>query len=172
MSAAGHHLPFAELDDLFDVADLRELEFFRNLRPDLGGVAVDGLAAAEDQIDLADLLRAAGERIACRKGIGSGERAVGHQNRFIRTAVKRLPENLGGSRHSHRGNHHADAVTVFELQGQFQRIQILRIEDRRERGPVHGPFRRHCVAGDVLGIRNLFDEHEYGITHSFDSHFG
>ena len=39
-----------ELDEFFDVSDLRDTEFFSQLRADLGGVAVDGLPAAKDDI--------------------------------------------------------------------------------------------------------------------------
>src|SRR5450759_4964265 len=54
--ALGRDVGRGDLDDGLGVGDLRDAELFGRLRADLGGVAVDGLAAAQDEVELTELL--------------------------------------------------------------------------------------------------------------------
>ena len=47
-----------EVDQLLEVGDLRNAQLLGDLRADLGGVAVDGLPAAEDEVERPSFLTA------------------------------------------------------------------------------------------------------------------
>ena len=74
---AGRH----DLVDAAHAGDLRQAELLGRLRADLGGVAVDRLPAAEDEIGRAQMLDRARERVASGQRVGAGEGAVGEQDR-------------------------------------------------------------------------------------------
>ena len=61
--------------DAADAGDLRQAQLLGHLRPDLGGVAVDGLPAAEHQVDGAEPSHGEGEGVAGGQRVGAGERA-------------------------------------------------------------------------------------------------
>ena len=131
---------------------------------DLGGVAVDGLPSAEDEVRLY-LLGHAAECVAGGESVGAGEGAVGQKHGFVGSAVERVAEHFGGGGRPHGGDRDFGVAAVLELEGQLKRIQVFRIEDRRQCGAVDRSVGLHCVPGDILGVRNLLYEYEYGVFH-------
>ena len=85
---ADANLVAVDLDELFEIRDLRNAQFFGALRADLGGVAVDRLPSAEDEIEAAHRPHGLAEDVAGGQGIAGGGAAVGDQNRPIGPAVR------------------------------------------------------------------------------------
>ena len=144
--------------DAADAGDLRQAELLGDLRADLGGVAVDRLAAAEHEVGGAELLDRAGERVARGQRVGAGERPVGEQDDLVGAAVQRLAQHLGRGRRAHGEHGHAAAVAVLEAQRLFEGVQVFGVEDRRQRRPVDGAVVFHGLAGHVGGVRDLLDQ--------------
>ena len=82
--------PAAHLDDFLDVGDLRDAELFGQLGADLGGVAVDGLAAADDDVKGGGVSDGAGEDVGGREGVAGGGAAVGYEGDAVGAAIERV----------------------------------------------------------------------------------
>jgi len=68
---------------------------------DLGGVAVDGLPPAEDDV-VFDLLDGAAQDVARRQRVTGGAAGVGDQDGLVGAAIERVPQDLRRRRQAHR----------------------------------------------------------------------
>ena len=78
--------------DGLGVGDLGEAQLLGDLWADLGGVAVDGLPPAEDQVKARRSCRWRIEGVGGGLGVGAGELAVGEQDDPVGAAVERLAQ--------------------------------------------------------------------------------
>jgi len=148
-------------DDLVDPAhtgDLRHAQLLGRLRPDLGGVAVDRLAAAEHEVEGADLLDRLRQGVAGGQRVGAGEGLVGQQDHLVGAAVQRLAQHGDGGRRAHRDDGHAAAVAVLELERLLEGVEVLGVEHGRQRGAVDRAVLLHRVTRHVGGVGDLLDE--------------
>jgi hypothetical protein len=153
--------PVLGRDDLVDPAhagDLRQVELLGRLGADLGGVAIDGLPAAQDQVGPAQLAHGLGQRVAGGQRVGPGERLVGQQHDLVGAAEQRLAQHLHGSRRAHRQHGHPPAVAFLQAQRLFEGVQVFGVEDGRQRRPVDRPVLLHGLAGHVGRVGNLLDQ--------------
>lgn len=136
--------------------------------PHLGGIAVNGLLAAEDDADLVagllgDPLDGGGQYVAGGEGVGAAEAAVGAEDRLIGAHGQRLLEGGFGIGRSHGERHRREAVAVLDPQPLFQGVGVIGVDDERDTLPHEGVGYR--IDLDLGGIRNLFDagngEHAY-----------
>ena len=156
--------------DRFGIGDLWQTQLFRHLRTDLGGIAVDGLPPAEDEIvvtqSVADALDGALEGVGGGQRIRAGRLAIREQDHPVRAAIECLAQHVSCARRSHGHDRDLAAVLVLHLQGHLQGVQILRIEDGGQRGTVDRAIVLHRLAGDVGRVGHLLDQHHAVIRHS------
>ena len=150
--------------ELLDVGDLRHAELLGQLRADLGGVAVDGLPAAEDDVRV-ELADRAGQDVAGGQRVAGGRPAVGDQDGPVGPADRATPQHVAGRRQAHRDDGHRAAEAVADLQRHLQGVEVLGVEDRRQGGPVDRAVVLHGLAGDPLGVRHLLDAYHAVIAH-------
>ncbi len=99
------HIGFAVLHlHGLGIGHLGQTEFFGHLWAHLCGIAVDCLASADDDVDLADVLDGSGDGIGCGKSVGTGQSTVCEHNACIGTAVDSLTDYLGSTGQTH-GEH-------------------------------------------------------------------
>ena len=132
-------------------------EFFGALGPDLGGIAVDRLAAAEDEIVVPHGGHGLGKNVTGCQRIASGGSPVGQKNGAVGAAVKRGAQDIGGLRRPHRDDRDRSSEPVFNFKGGFERVNVFGIKNRRKRSAVDGSVLFHRIAGDIGGVGNLFD---------------
>ena len=155
-----------DTEDFFGVGHLVETEFLGHLRTDLGGIAVDGLTAAEDDVNPADLLDGGREGIGGSEGVSTGEEAVGQQPAFVSSAIEAFTYDFSGTGRAHR--EHADGgagVLFFQSERLLEGVQVVGIEDGRKGGTVDRSFGRHRIFPNIPGVRHLF-----GQDHNFQTH--
>ena len=87
MAADGGDVVF-NLEDFLSISHLVETQFLCHLGTHLGSVAVDGLTAADDDVDIANLLDGGGEGIRSGEGVGACEEAVGEQPARVGSTVR------------------------------------------------------------------------------------
>ncbi len=156
--ALGGDPAVGDLQDGLRVGDLRDAELLRRLRADLGRVAVDGLAPGQDEVVAADLLDRLLEGEGGGQGVGSGEPAIGQQDHPVRPAPERLAQDVGRLRRAHRDHGDRPAVIVPDLERHLEGVQVLRVEDGRQRVAVHRAVFGHHLAGDVVRVGHLLDQ--------------
>ena len=149
-----------DLEDFLGVCHLVETQFLCHLGTHLGGVAVNGLTASDDDVDIANLLDGGGEGIRSGEGVGACEEAVGEQPARVGSTEEALADDLTGARRAH--GEHADGAAwmlLFEAQGLFKGIQVFGVEDGGQGGAVDGAFRRHRVFTHISSIGHLLGKH-------------
>ena len=154
-----HAAVVVEFDDRRHIGELQHVEALGDAGADLGGVAVDGLLAGEDDVGraegLADLADRLGERIGRGQRVGAREEAVGEQDGAVGADRQRLAQRIGRHRRAHGQHGHFAADLVAKAQGLFQREQVIRIDDRRHALP-HDRI-GHRMDADLRRVRNLLD---------------
>src|SRR5450759_1273044 len=156
--ALGGDVGRGDLDDVLGVGDLRDAELLGRLRADLGGVAVDGLAAAQDEVELTELLDSALEDVGGGEGVRTGELAVRQQDDFVGSAEEAVAQDVGGLGRSHRDHGDRAAGPVLDLERHLKGVEVLGIEDRGQGATVHGAVFGHHLAREVVRIGDLFDQ--------------
>ena len=167
--AADHDLLglFVETQNFFSVSHLGEAELFCNLRTDLCGIAVDSLAATENDVVVANLLDGLGERVARSESISTTERAVRHHETFVGTAVQSFADNFGRLRETHRQHRNGGTrELVLQTKGLLQGVQVFGVEDRGQCGTIDGSLLRHGIGTHVSCIRYLLCKHNDFKTHN------
>jgi hypothetical protein len=66
---------------------------------------------------------------------------------------------------SYRQRRHRPAEPLPDLQRRLQRIQVLGIENRRQRRPIHRPVVLHRLGRNVRRVRDLLHANHTVITH-------
>ena len=121
--AADGGLAVLYLEYLLGVGYLVQAKLLRHLRPHLGGVAVDGLAAADDEVNVADLLDGRGQGVARGQRVCSGEEAVGEQPAGVGAAVEAFTYDFTGTRWTHgQQSHRGAGVLLFDAERLLQGI--------------------------------------------------
>ena len=134
------------------------MEVFGNLRTDLGGVTVDGLAAGDDEVVFDDA-ECAGQCVGGGERVSAGELAVGEEDGAVGTHSHSLAEDGLGLRRSHRDDGDVCAKLVFQLEGHFEAALIVRVHNARH--TVANQRARYGVDLDFGGVRNLLDTNYY-----------
>ena len=159
--AATHgHFAFFVHSNVFSVSNLGDVEFFSDLGHYLSGVAVDCLAAAEDDVVVADFADGLRKGIRSSKGVGTAESAVGEDNAAVGATEDSFANNFGrfGQSHGEDGDSRA-GVSVFEAERLFEGIQVFRVEDSGEDGAVDSTVFLHSIFAYVAGVGHLLSKH-------------
>ena len=140
---------------------LVQAQLLSHLRSYLSRVAVDSLTTADDEIDIrADMLDGSSEGIARGQGVGTCEGAVGKQIAAIGTSVHRFANYFGSTARAHRDDGDGRAwELVFQSQGLLEGIEVLGIENGRQRATVDGTFGCHGIRTDVARVGYLFGKY-------------
>ena len=164
--AADERLTVFHFQNFLGVCHLVEAELLGHLRTHLGGVAVDGLPAADDDVHIANLLDGRGQRIRGGQRVGTGKQAVGEQPARIGTAIQSLTDNLAGTRRTHREESYGRAlVLLLQSECLLKGVQVFGIEDGGQSGAVDGALGGHRVLAHVAGVWHLLGQH-----YNFQSH--
>ena len=136
------------------------MQLFSNLGADLGGVTVDGLTAAENDIlgADADLVDGSSQDLGSCKGIGAAELAAGNQDAAVSAAGHQLTQHALGRRRAHGNDDDFAAGLIFQLQGSLNSVEVIGVGDGGHSGTVH-----RAVSLDsylALRIGNLFDTND------------
>ncbi len=103
----------------------RQVEQLGQLRADLAGVGVDGVAAEEHEVERSLVLDRCRERARRREGVGTGERGIGDEHSLDGDCVLRAPRD-GLTQHVLRGGRaereHRDHA-VADRSGQLDRLR-------------------------------------------------
>src|ERR1035437_5696749 len=156
--ALGGDVGGGDLDHGLGVGDLRDAELFGRLRADLGGITVDGLAAAQDQVELTELADGALEDVGGGEGVRAGELAVRQQDDLVGSAEEAVAQNVGGLGRSHRDHGDRAAGPLLDVESHLEGVEVLGIEDRRQGATIHGAVFGHHLAGEVVRIGDLFHQ--------------
>ena len=68
----------------------------------MGGIAVNGLTTADNDVNIANLLDGGGEGVRSSEGVGTGEETVGQQPTGISAAIKSLTDDFTCTWRTHR----------------------------------------------------------------------
>ena len=153
-------LAIAEIQHFFHIGDLGQGELFSDLGTDLCGITVDRLSAAEDQIEITDLSCATAESEAGCQSVSAAEGPVGQQDRFIRAAAECVAEDACCGGQPHGCDNDIAVVTFFQLECEFQSVEVFGIENRRQCRTIHSSILFHCLSRHVLGVRDLLHEYD------------
>ena len=128
--------------------------------PGLGGLGVGGVAAADQQVVVAELLGRLGERIARGQRVGAAEGAVGEQRGFVAAHGQRLLERLLGLRRTHRDRSHGAAVRLAQPQRRLHGVGVeglsMLLTPSRQRFPVLGSSLTSSVSGTCFTNTIIF----------------
>ena len=147
-----------QIEQFFQVGDLRDAQFLGTLRADLSRIAIDRLAAGEDQVVVADRLDRLGQNVAGGQRVAGRRPAIGQQNRSIRTAKQAGTQDIRRFGRPHGQGGHRSPEPVPHLQRRFQRVEIFGIEDGRQGTTVDRAVRLHGLGRDIGRVRDLFDQ--------------
>jgi len=125
---------------------VRNAEELRQLGADLRGVAVGGLFAADDQIDVARDAHALRKRVRSRQHVGPAEAAVREHDAAVGAHHERLADHRLRLRRPHGERGHRRAVLLLEPQRGFERVEVE---------GVH--LRLHAVPFEHAGLLVDFD---------------
>ena len=110
------------------IADLGDVKLLRDLRTHLGGVAVDGLAAGDDQVE-ADFTQCGGEDGGGGIGVGAAELPGGEEVRLVRAHGQRLPQGDVRLGRTHTDDGHRSAHLLPELERGLQAGLVVMVDD-------------------------------------------
>ena len=133
------------------------MQLLGDLGTNLGGIAIDCLTAAEDDVlgADADLVDGSSQDLAGGEGIGTAELTARNQDGTVSAAGQQLAQHPFGRRGTHGDDDDFAAGGVLQLEGGLQGVQVIGVGDGCHRGTVEGPVRLDCnLAG---GIGNLLD---------------
>ena len=160
---------FVHVQNLFCVGHLRQPQLFGNLRAYLGGIAVDGLASADDDVIVAYLLDGCGKGIRSGKRIGTCKGAVGQQIAVVGTTVKSFTNNFGCTSRSHGQDGNGGArMFIFQSESLLKSVQVFGVEDGRECRAVDGSVGFHGIFPNIACVGNLFCQYNNFQTHAIN----
>ena len=150
----------ALLLDVGHIGHLGDLQLLSDLGAHLGGVAVDGLTAAEDDVILVhtQVLDGGSQDLGGGEGIGAAELAGGHQHGLVHAHGLQLQQHAGGGRGPHGHGDDGAAQLILQGQGGFDGVHIIGVDDGLHGGAVEGAI---GVDGHLAGgIRHLLDTYD------------
>ena len=116
--------------------------------------------AREDDVG-SDHFQRARERVRRGEGVRTGELAARKQIAAVGPAEHGVADNVGGALRTHRKDMNRGAFgAVFQRERHFERIEILRIEDGRQRRAVDRPFGGHRILTHIAGIGHLLGQYD------------
>ena len=142
------------------------MQLLSDLRADLGGVAVNGLTAAEDHVVLlnADVVDAGGDDLGGGEGVGAAELTAGDEDSLIAAHGQALMQHAGCGEGAHRNDDDlAVRVLVLDGKGGLNGVHIVGVGDGGHGGAVQGTVVLHSNAARSIG--NLLDANNN--LHSF-----
>ena len=137
--------------EVFHVGDLRQVEVLGDLGTHLGGVAVDGLAAGDDEVEVHGA-EGTGDGAGGGEGIGAAELTVGEQDGAVDAHGEGLAEDGLGLGQTHGDDGDVGTVLVLQLQGVLEAALVVGIHDRG-----------YSLADERTGLR--VDFHLGGVRH-------
>ena len=157
---------FVHIQNLFRISNLRQSQLLSHLRAYLCRIAVDGLAAADDDVIIAYLPDGGGKGVGSGQRIGSGKSAVGQQIAVVGAAVKSFTDNFGCASRSHGQDGYGGArMCIFQPESLLKGIQVFGVEDGGECRAVNGSVGFHGIFPNVACVGNLFCQYNDFQTH-------
>ena len=147
-----------DFEDLPHVGDARDAEPLGQLRPDLGGVAVGRLLAAEEQVELAEPAHPLREGVARGEHVRAAEPPVGEEHPLVRAHGVGLADDRLGLRRPHADDRHLPAAPLPQAQGGLERVEVVGVHLGIHPAPLDGAG--HRVDVHLVGPGDLFDAHE------------
>ena len=136
------------------------MQLLSDLGADLGGVTVDGLTAAENDVLRADadLIDGSSQDLGGSEGIGAAELAARNQDAAVSATGHQLAQHAFCRRRAHGNDDDFAAGLIFQLQGSLNSVEVIRVGDGGHSGTVH---RAVSLDGNLaLRIGNLFDTND------------
>ena len=92
--------------------------------------------------------------------VGTGKGAVGEEITAVGSAIDGFPYHFGSTSgpHRHDGDGGAGEL-VFQSQSLLEGVEVLGIEDGRQRAAVDGAFGSHGIGADVARVGHLLGKH-------------
>ena len=137
--------------EVFHVGDLRQVEVLGDLGTHLGGVAVDGLTAGDDEVEVHGA-EGTGDGAGGGEGIGAAELTVGEQDGAVDAHGEGLAEDGLGLGQTHGDDGDVGTVFVLQLQGVLEAALVVGVHNRG-----------HSLADERTGLR--VDFHLGGVRH-------
>ena len=110
------------------IGDVGQAQIFRHLRAHLGGVAVGGLLAAEDQVEFSALADALGDGVGRSQDVGTGKFPVRQHGTLFGTHAHRfLNDGLSLGR-AHGQGFHTAAEPLGQFQSGFDGVQVIGVD--------------------------------------------
>ena len=153
--------------DVRSIGDLRQTELLRDLRADLRGVAIDGLAAAHDDVFRlhTDAVDCSGKDLGGGVGIGTAEFTTGNEHRFIRAAGEDLTQHAFCRRGAHGDNHDFAACLILERERRFHCVQVVGVGDGLHGRTVQRAIGVHGnLTGGIGNLLNTNDDFHFTFT--------
>ena len=106
------------------------------------------------------------EHVGRGEGVGAAHSAVGEEDAGIRAAVKPLTEHFGRLGQAH-GEHRDGRAGMgfFQTKRQFERIEVVGIDDGRQCCAIDGTLRRHRIFAHIAGVGYLLGKYNNFQTH-------
>ena len=140
-----------------DVGDVGNLQIFCHFRTHLGGIAVGGLFAADDQIKLAALADTLGQGVGRGQHVRTGKFPVCQHGAGPDTHADRFLDDGFGLGRPHGNGLHAAAEPLCQRQGSFDAVQVIGVD----------------FAGNTASLQNTGDRihfHVVGAGHLLDTY--
>ena len=136
------------------------MQLLGDLGADLGGIAVDGLTAAEDDVlgADADLVDGSGQDLGGGEGVGTAELTGGNQHAAVSAAGHQLTQHALCRRRAHGDDDDFAAGLILQLQGSLDGVQVVGVGDGGHGSTVHGAV--SLDSNLALRIGNLFDTND------------
>ena len=148
--------------EVLHVGDLRQVEVLGNLGTHLGGVAVDGLAAGDNQVVI-HCAQGTGDSAGGGQGIGTAKLAVGEQDGSVDAHGEGFAQDGLGLGKTHGDDRDVCTVFIFQLKGELQTTLVVGVHDA---GNAFADERAGLGVDFHLGsVRHLFYANYY--IHSF-----
>ena len=157
--------PVLNADQRFQVGHLGNAQFFGALGADLGGIAVDGLPAAEDEIVSPDGPHGLTEDIAGGQGIAGGGAAISQEDRPVSAAKQTVAEHIGRLGGAHADHSDRSAVLAADFEGRFQGMEVFGVKNRRQRAAIDRSVLLHGLGRNIGRIRHLLDTNDTIVGH-------
>ena len=147
------------------VGDLGIIQILSDLGTNLSGIAVDGLLAEHQHIELdafhlLDLLDALGEDVTGSQGVGAAAGAVGDQESLVAAHGQALAQSLDGLSRTHGQDIDLGVlVLILDAGSGFQCVSIERADDGGNTFTHQGVG--HGIDFDDGRVRHLFNANKY-----------
>ena len=143
------------------------MQLLSHLGAHLGGVTVDGLAAAHDNVVRlhADTVHRGGQDLGGGVGVGPAELPGGDQNSLVSAHGQSLAEHPGGGGRTHGDHNDLATGGVLHFQGGLQGVHVVGIGDGLHGSAVQGTVGIHSdLAGGIGNLLNRNNDLHFTFT--------